>query len=354
MIARGVLRIIAGPLQSLTPHESSFPAMRPTYFLASGIFAILLASAGCDSSSTDPPPSPNGVIAGTVIGGRGGPMAGVSVTTIPETRSVVTDANGRFVIDGIAGGSYTVVAARDTARARATCSATSDTGRVSIRLSVWRLVWSDEFDGGAVDPTRWRQPEGDAGFPEELNRLRAAAASVAGGRLRITSGPDVIEPGRFTGSMLVSQPMFMHGRFEVRGKLPVGRGLWPAYWLWPLDKHSAPEIDIMEMLGHDPMLTYATYHYGDASGARQQVSRSWRGFDRSKEFFTYAVEWYPGECRWLIDGVEVFRTPMIQPDEPMNLIVCTIVGGWAGTPDGSTVWPQYHDVEFARVYEAVE
>src|SRR6185503_13343107 len=60
------------------------------------------------------------------------------------------------------------------------------------------------------------------------------------------------------------------GRFEIRAKLPQGKGIWPAIWMLPTDNryggwpHSG-EIDIMELLGHKPGKTYGTLHYTDKS-----------------------------------------------------------------------------------------
>src|SRR3712207_8253598 len=47
-----------------------------------------------------------------------------------------------------------------------------------------------------------------------------------------------------------------YGRFELRGRLPAGQGLWPAFWLLPVDTSWPPEIDVMEGLGSEPTTVY--------------------------------------------------------------------------------------------------
>ncbi|MBC8144326.1 MAG: family 16 glycosylhydrolase [bacterium] len=328
-------------------------------FIPTALSAFLCHAAmsltGCSEAAPPAPDNTQAFIAGSVVGGLGGPIVNARVTTVPATKTVLTDPAGRFVIDSIDAIRYSILIERDSARARAEADASIDTAHVSVRLPIWRLTWSDEFTGDAVDVNIWHQPEGDAGAPDWATRYRRHAASVGEGRLRMTSTHDAIEPGKYSTAILVTREFYQYGRFEIRAKLPRGRGMWPAHWLWPLDKHSAPELDIMEMVGHDPSMTYMTYHFGNPDGTRGKKSKAWRGFDRSADYYTYSLEWYPGEARWLIDDVECFRTSLVQADEPMNLIICTAVGGdWPGDPDATTVFPQFHDVEFVRIYHAVE
>jgi beta-glucanase (GH16 family) len=316
------------------------------------IGAVVLA-AGCALPASPGVAEMRGVLTGTIIGGLDRPLAGALVTTAPPTRSAVTDSAGDFVIAAIPVGDYVVTVARDGASVSFPGRARSQPRHVTARLPIWRRVWSDEFDGDTVDETLWKVAEGSSGVPDHMQRFRRRAVSVADGRLRITTVPDTTEPGFYEGALLQSHRMFTYGRFEVRAKLPTGQGMWPAHWLW--SHHTAPEIDIMEMLGDNPRKIYMTYHYGNARGTRRSTSSSLYGPDRSKGYHRYALEWYPGECRWFVDDVEVYRTPMIQPAEPLALVIDTFVGGnWPGAPDETTTFPQYHDVDYARVWQATE
>ena len=54
-----------------------------------------------------------------------------------------------------------------------------------------------------------------------------------------------------------------YGFYEIRAKLPCARGTWPAIWMLPVDMKTWPddgEIDIMEQVGAEPNLIYASLH----------------------------------------------------------------------------------------------
>jgi hypothetical protein len=320
--------------------------------VALALAVLAFDAAGCAGIATAGG-SVRGVIAGEVVGGLGGPIAGAVVSTLPPTRQVVTDSAGAFVIDGVEPGEYVVAVTRDGASVSVRRRVREAPIPFTVRLPIWKLEWSDEFDGDTLDETRWKIHEGPSGVEDHLQRYRRSALSLRDGHLRITTVPDSLEPGYYAGALIQSRRMFTYGRFEVRAKLPTGQGMWPGLWLW--SNADAPELDIMEMLGGNPRRFFATYHYGNWRGARRSRAASFIGPDLSRAYHVYALEWYPGECRWYFDGVEVFRTPLLQRDEPLSFVIDTMVGGaWGGAPDETTTFPQYHDVDWARIYSAVE
>ena len=98
-------------------------------------------------------------------------------------------------------------------------------------------------------------------------------------------------------------------RFEARLKVPVGKGIWPAFWTlgenittknWP----HCGEIDIMEYLGHDTMTAYGTIHGPGYSGAEGK-SKPFKLTSTPSfhdDFHTFAIEWSESEVLWFIDG----------------------------------------------------
>jgi beta-glucanase (GH16 family) len=120
---------------------------------------------------------------------------------------------------------------------------------------------------------------------------------------------------------------------------------------WP------PEIDITEVLGHEPNKVHLTHHWGTAR-ARKEKTAHFVGPDFSADFHVFAVEWERGRIRWLVDGVERSRSETEAgagaeriPAEPFYLLLNTAVGGqWPGNPDETTTFPQYHDIDYVRVY----
>ena len=129
----------------------------------------------------------------------------------------------------------------------------------------YKLVWSDEFDVDGKPSTEWSY---ESGFVrnEELQWYQSQNAKVEDGCLVIEARKEFLanphyEAGskdwrknrefiRYTSSCLTTRfsQQFLYGRFEIRAKIPVVSGAWPAIWLlgnkweWP----NNGEIDIME------------------------------------------------------------------------------------------------------------
>jgi len=235
------------------------------------------------------------------------------------------------------------------------------------------LIWQDEFDGPAgqlPDSTKWafdigtdwgnRQLEFDTDHPENV--------SLDGqGNLAITALEEEFHGQSYTSGRIKTKGLFEHngGRFEARIKLPVGQGIWPAFWMLgaDIDEVSWPacgEIDIMEYLGHEPRVLHGTLHgpghYGDNAVTGRHVLAQ-GGFNLG--FHTFAVEWDQESITWFVDGYDYQTvTPDDLPDgatwvydQPFFMILNLAVGGrWPGSPDESTVFPQVMLVDYVRVY----
>jgi beta-glucanase (GH16 family) len=242
----------------------------------------------------------------------------------------------------------------------------------------WTLVWQDEFNGVRLDTTSWNVLLREQSKHDELQYYVPDEVYVEGGALRIRSREREFGTMKYTSGRLDTRGKFapVYGRFEIRAKLPVGKGLWPAYWLYPQNRNwpmealmqrevaegrerfipeERPwysEIDIMEYLGHEPGVLYGTLHYTTFKGERRSTSGTWRGaVDYSAGFHVYALEWEADSIRWYIDGQRIHATTTGIPHTPHYLILNTAVGGgWPGNPDSTTTFPQYHDIDYVRVY----
>lgn len=239
----------------------------------------------------------------------------------------------------------------------------------------WKLVWADEFDGrdgSPIDPTKWSFVTGGNGFGnKELESYTDRIENVRqkGGDLVIEArkqsyvGADGI-PRDYTSARIESRGKFEHvyGRFEARIKLPVGKGMWPAFWMLGNDIKTAGwpacgEIDIMENIG-DPARVYGTLHGPGYSGSRG-IQGHMDITTTDSEFHIYAVEWSPGKIAFSRDGVVyATRTPKDLPagaawvyDHPFFILLNLAVGGqWPGNPDASTSFPQRMLLDYVRVY----
>jgi beta-glucanase (GH16 family) len=245
----------------------------------------------------------------------------------------------------------------------------------------WKLAWSDEFNGVAgagVDSTKWVADTGGHGWGNQERQYytRGANASLDGsGNLALTARVSTDAARQcwygvcgYTSARLKTKGRFepTYGRFEARIRVPRGQGIWPAFWMlgadidqvgWP----QSGEIDVMENIGREPNIVHGTVHgpgYSGANGIGGAYTLTAAAF--ADDFHIFAVEWTPGEIRWLIDGAEYRRlTPGGLPsgaawvfNHPFFMLLNVAVGGaWPGDPDGSTQFPQQMLVDYVRVYK---
>lgn len=242
----------------------------------------------------------------------------------------------------------------------------------------WKLVWQDEFDGKELSREKWNVLTREQSKHGELQYYVPDEVYLHKGCLRLRSRERDFGTQHYTSGRVNTSGTFapVYGRFEIRARLPGGQGLWPAHWLYPQNRDWAmerlmaatvaagnertipeerpwySEIDIMEFLGHETNVLYGTLHYHTFEGEKKSTSGTYKGDeDFTKDFHVYLLEWEPGEIRWFIDGKPIHKTNVGIPHTPHYLILNTAVGGaWPKNPDESTTFPQYHDIDYVRVY----
>lgn len=222
--------------------------------------------------------------------------------------------------------------------------------------SGWTLTFHDEFDGTKLDAKKWSDcypGEQRTHSNNEQQYYATDGYELKDGILRFKAEKRKMGGMPYTSGMISSYGKFKqkYGWFEIRARFPQGKGMWPAFWLLPATKAWPPEIDILEILGHDPSKVYFSTHYKTAKSRHEYKTGFWVGPDFSKEFHTIALEWSPGLCIWYVDGVERHRHADGVPDESMYIIANLAVGGdWPGMPDAKTPFPGFMDIDYIRVY----
>lgn len=223
----------------------------------------------------------------------------------------------------------------------------------------WVLTFADEFDGEALDLTKWNPC--DPWGRERNNELQAYvpdAFEVKDGVLKIKAQKRRAEYSgkmrEYTSGMMSTYQKFTQkfGWFEIRCRIPKGKGLWPAFWLLPDPLGWPPEIDVLETIGHQPNRAYFTHHWRDENRRHQSHGGHHDNGDLSADFHTYAAEWSPEAIVWYFDGKEVFRSTRSVPKElPMYMLANLAVGGnWPGSPNEETPFPSSFDIDYIRVY----
>lgn len=231
------------------------------------------------------------------------------------------------------------------------------------------LIWADEFDyNGPPREDLWYQ-ETDGGHGWGNNELQYYTkdhnSKVGDGNLVVESRLENYGHLRYTSGRMVSQKHFRYGIFEMRAKLPQGRGIWSAFWMlaskrplnWPTDG----EIDIMEHVGFDPTRVHATVHTGKFNHMiGTQVGRSYKLTNPFDDFHTYTVNWTPNYIKAYIDGNHYFTYEKTDTsfgvwpfDTDFQILLNVAVGGnWGGAQGvDDSIFPTQYTVDYVRQYQ---
>lgn len=238
--------------------------------------------------------------------------------------------------------------------------------------SGYKLAWADEFNGKQIDLSNWSYNVGGNGWGNEESQYYTDGKNsfLQSGKLVIEAREESFQGKKYTSSRMVTKGKreFMFGRVDIRAKLPKGQGIWPALWMlganidqigWP----ACDEIDIMELLGHDPKTSYGTIHWGkQGSGTSQNTQGVYKltnGKDFSDEFHVFSLDWEKDKLSILVDDKVIFSTTSAKLgasnyifNNPNFFILNIAVGGkWPGYPNATTVFPQRMEVDFVRVFQ---
>ena len=258
----------------------------------------------------------------------------------------------------------------------------TDQGDISTISENWELLWSDEFNDEELDLTKWNKLNWKPGWVN--NELQAYTDRdtnifLENGHLVLQGN---IEPGYsgtdyvgnnyvadYTSGRVNTDDKFSttYGRFDIKAKLPAGKGSWPAIWMlgesissigWP----QCGEIDIMEHVGYDQGLVHGSIHTQDYNHMYgTQKSGSKYVDDVTDTFHVYSLEWSPFYLRYLIDNEPFFfvyndsngdfgKWPF---NDPHYLILNLAIGGdWGGVQGVSaSAFPMKMYIDYVRVYK---
>lgn len=230
----------------------------------------------------------------------------------------------------------------------------------------WNLVLNENFAIEEVDSNRWEYcfPTGrcDHLQNQELQYYTSQNVIHSSGVLKLIAKlqPQEVKINNrkfpYTSGMIATKQSYDYkfGYFEVNAKAPSGQGLWPAIWL-KSRKHWPPEIDIMEILGHNPKQIYISQHWKENNNPHKFKSICINGTDFSKSFHKYAVEWTRNRITWYIDGTQLYSSVKNIPQEPLMLIINLAVGGtMPGNPDITTPLVSEFEIKSIKIWQQDE
>ena len=241
-------------------------------------------------------------------------------------------------------------------------SANSNVIEVPVVKRNYVQVWQDEFNlsaGSSPDPKIWAPENGDGtktaagvgwGNKERQYYIPSLAKIDSAGELHIDAtktGANEYNcyyktPCEWISSKYITKGKlgFKYGRIEARMKGPVGAGTWGAFWMLgaDIDERRWPwcgEIDVTELLGKTPDQSYGYLHglISDAAGRGSAVDMP-NGFVNS--YHTYAIDWFPDQIDWYVDGVLFHSEQKLDKDwvfdHEFYLIMNLAMGGGFGGP----------------------
>lgn len=259
--------------------------------------------------------------------------------------------------------------------------------------SGWKLVWSDEFDSdGPIDGSVWSFENGFA-RNEEAQWYQADNAYCKDGFLIIEARKESNRPNplytsddadwrhnrkqiEYTSSSVstAGKKEFLFGRFEVRARIPVDKGAWPAIWTlgsrdeWP----SCGEIDIMEYYqinGEPHILANAAW------GNDKQWNAVWKSkavpyahftaknADWASQFHVWRMDWDEEAIKLYLDDELLNEIPLSQTVNgsignyqnpflrPQYLLLNLALGGINGGPIDLSALPMKYEIDYVRVYQ---
>ena len=244
----------------------------------------------------------------------------------------------------------------------------------TVFSQTWQLVWQDEFNyTGLPDATKWGYDVGNGGWGNnELQNYtadRSENARVENGNLILEARRDWHEGIEYSSARLVSRQKgdWKYGRIEVKAKIPVGKGLWPAIWMLPTDWvyggwPASGEIDLMEnfaLNGYTPNEIEGNVHtqsYNHSIGTNKGAKIT--GLSHiENNYHVYAISWYEDKIDFEVDGKIYFTFAnegnwQAWPyDQRFHLILNIAVGGALGTTPDASIFPKQMTVDYVRVYQ---
>ncbi len=183
----------------------------------------------------------------------------------------------------------------------------------------YSVYWNDEFKGSSLNTEYWEHQTGDGsayGIPgwgnSEAQTYKEKNTRIENGNLIITALRESADGKQYTSSRIrtANKVHVKYGRVEARMALPVGQGLWPAFWMLP--ESSSPygnwphsgEIDILEARGRLPGESTSALHYSDLAGNHQYQTSTYT-FPTGRtiaDYNTYAVEWDANSVKFMVNG----------------------------------------------------
>ena len=231
-----------------------------------------------------------------------------------------------------------------------------------------KLVWEENFNDKILNETIWNFELGN-GCPNLCGWGNNENQVYTKENHKLENGNLIIEAKKegvlYTSTRITtkSKKEFLYGTIEARAKLPIGTGIWPAFWMlganisevgWP----KCGEIDILEYVGKEPDFIFTSLHTQDSFGNTINTKKT--NIPNIEDgFHIYSIDWNKDKIEFFIDAVSVYTfKPDIKNEntwpfnKPFYFIINVAIGGNFGGPTiDNEILPQQFEIDYIKVYQ---
>ena len=271
----------------------------------------------------------------------------------------------------------------------------------------WTLEFEDNFDGNNLDLNKWKNREYSQGsfenegsseyytldnikvengickiIPKKETIIRKAVSWKADS-LILQDGKINTRQYDYTSGWIETKQYFHYGKFEIRCKIPKGKSMWPAFWMYGEKDRINNEIDVFEFW--NPTNSFGKYtpkklskiHHMTIHYNKKMSGKKYEGEDFSKDFHTFTVVWDSTKIEWFVDG-QLKRTSTyyqtkrgkdvdckdvkagntyylnpIFPNEKMAILANLALQSGKNSPDENT-FNSVFEIDYIRYYKTIK
>lgn len=231
----------------------------------------------------------------------------------------------------------------------------------------YNLVWSDEFDvDGLPNPANWTYEKGCSVRNNEAQyyaEAREKNSRIENGTLIIEAHRESLNGCEYTSANVLSKKRdYKYGLFEIRAKIDIRPGSWPAWW-WLPNSGGWPkggEIDMMEF--YKGNLLFNVMDGNQKWTSKTKSASSLGGSTWAAEFHTWTWEWDSTKIDLWLDGTLMNHYPVANADgtgpngenpfkRPGYMLINQAIGGNNGGDPSGTTFPVQYIVDYVRIYK---
>ena len=301
------------------------------------------------------------------------PLSSSEYVAMSSVEDISVSSSSQAVVESVASSSSSVVI--ESAASSSSISAPSSSSSQETEPLNPKPVWNDEFEGHSVDEGKWNFEIGNGANgwgnnEKEFYTNRLENAYVEDGLLHIRANKETYNGFDYTSARLTTKDKFSftYGTVEARIALPVGKGIWPAFWMlganfddvgWPL----CGEIDIIEAV-NDEHIVYGTNHWGNGTEYATYGNNTKSYRERSyalnvSEFHVYKLTWDEKYIRMFVDDFmyhEILIEGNVGDTEEFHrpfflLLNVAVAGNWPGFEVDDSHFPNEMIVDYIRVFD---